>query len=172
MEKNGALFWKVQKIVSKGDYLYAVVKEHPFCTKNGYVLLHRIIVENHLGRLLNKNEIVHHKNENKRDNRIENLKVLSSSEHAKMHGQQRGKIMLSLQCPNCKIVFEKEKRKTHIGKKEGKFTACSARCRGQFSRMIQLYGLTEQVKSAISVNILKEYNSLENTEGTHLQGTP
>lgn len=45
--------WKIEKIVSKGDYNYAVVPEHPFSTKNGYVLEHRVIMENHLKRLLN-----------------------------------------------------------------------------------------------------------------------
>ena len=49
----GAVSWKIEKVVSKGDYLYAVVKDHPNRTKNNYVLLHRVIVENYLGRLLN-----------------------------------------------------------------------------------------------------------------------
>ena len=74
----GAVSWKIGKVVSKGDYLYAVVKYHPNRTKNNYVLLHGVIVENHLGRLLNSNEIVHHKNHDKKDNRVENLEVLSS----------------------------------------------------------------------------------------------
>lgn len=58
--------WNVKKIINKGDYLYALVPEHPNCTKNGYVLLHRIVMENHLGRLLNTNEIVHHIDHNKK----------------------------------------------------------------------------------------------------------
>lgn len=33
------------------------------------------------------NEHVHHINENKRDNRLENLQVLSKSEHARLHGK-------------------------------------------------------------------------------------
>lgn len=44
--------WVIEKIVSKGDYNYAVVKGHPFSTKNNYVLEHRIVMENKLGRVL------------------------------------------------------------------------------------------------------------------------
>ena len=67
--------WNIRKIVSKGDYNYAVVPEHPNRTKNNYVLEHRVVMENHLGRLLNDDEVVHHINGNKKDNRIENLTI-------------------------------------------------------------------------------------------------
>lgn len=46
---------------------------------------HRIVVENFLGRKLLRKEIVHHINHNKLDNRIENLEVMSQSEHIKRH---------------------------------------------------------------------------------------
>lgn len=50
---------------------------------------HRIIIENYLGRKLNRNEVVHHINGDKSDNRIENLKVMSLSEHTKLHMKNR-----------------------------------------------------------------------------------
>jgi hypothetical protein len=45
---------------------------------------HRFIMEQHLGRKLTSNDHVHHINGNERDNRIENLQVLSNSEHQKL----------------------------------------------------------------------------------------
>ena len=47
--------------------------------------VHRVIMEEHLGRKLSKEECVHHINEDKLDNRIENLQVLSRGEHTTIH---------------------------------------------------------------------------------------
>ena len=52
---------------------YVKIKiDHPF-SKKGFVLEHRLVVEKFIGRYLKPEEVVHHINEIKNDNRIGNL---------------------------------------------------------------------------------------------------
>lgn len=46
---------------------------------------HRAVMEAHLGRTLSSDEVVHHKNGNKKDNRLENLEVMTRAEHIREH---------------------------------------------------------------------------------------
>lgn len=86
-EKN--YHWKGGRYFdSLNKYYYVIAKEHPNRRANGYILEHRFIVEKNIGRLLNKNEIIHHINLDTTDNRIENLYLYkSASEHKKVHYQ-------------------------------------------------------------------------------------
>jgi hypothetical protein len=46
---------------------------------------HRLVMENKLNRVLDPEEVVHHLNGNKSDNRVENLEVCSRGDHTRSH---------------------------------------------------------------------------------------
>lgn len=78
------------KIQNRDGYVLVYAPDHPDAYKSppsrvGYVLEHRLVCEQKLGRPIKKGEHVHHINGVRDDNRPENLVALSPSEHRKAH---------------------------------------------------------------------------------------
>ena len=79
------------KIKDKSGYCRIFAPNHPMASKsnNGYILEHRVVMSDYIGRVLDKTEIVHHINRDRADNRIENLMLISSkSEHSQLHQKE------------------------------------------------------------------------------------
>lgn len=76
----------VWKRVRKAAYGY-LLEYDP--NRGKYVAQHRLVMERHLGREIQRNEVVHHLNGIRTDNRPENLEVMSWADHGRIHGSHR-----------------------------------------------------------------------------------
>lgn len=87
--------WKGGRFDADG-YVMVYAPNHPYKSKDCiHIQEHRLIMEQHIGRYLQPDEIVHHINRIKNDNRIENLEIKNQSVHFKEH-----KIWLMRSCFN------------------------------------------------------------------------
>ena len=66
-------------------YVFVKVPCHPNADKRGFVREHVLIMSNKLGRPIAENEVVHHINGIKNDNRPENLDVMHRGAHHSHH---------------------------------------------------------------------------------------
>lgn len=74
----------------RGDgYIKIYLPSHPLATKDGYVMEHILVMEKQIGRYITRDEVVHHKNHIRDDNRIENLQLMTFKEHAAHHMRER-----------------------------------------------------------------------------------
>lgn len=90
----------------------------------------RYLMEQRLGRALNKTETVDHINGNFTDHRVENLQLLSLGDNIRKAVPP--KKLLEFNCPVCALSFKREARYyRHNQLKQGKSGPyCSKRCAG------------------------------------------
>lgn len=102
------------------EYIRLRILDHPYAGKDGYVYEHRFVMEKALSRFLSPDEVVHHKNEDPTDNRLENLELMTGSDHSSHHHSYK----IELLCPTCKKNFYRAPCRTK-GRKE---IYCSRKC--------------------------------------------
>lgn len=70
-------------------YIAVYFPEHPKSNKEGYIMEHDLVMECFIGRHLSDDEVVHHKNHKRDDNRLSNLQLMTFKEHAALHMKER-----------------------------------------------------------------------------------
>jgi len=103
-----------------GYVLVLVPPDHPIRTSRGYVLEHRLVMSESLGRPLSPHELVHHINGIKTDNRLKNLELTNRADHPRKHTTWKTEMVL--ECSACGIDFT-PKRKPRTSR-----PCCSRKC--------------------------------------------
>lgn len=80
--------WNSGRLMAKDGYvLVRLGRSHPWADPNGYCREHDLVMGSAIGRPLQVGEVVHHRNGDKTDNRLENLQLTTPSEHNELHGR-------------------------------------------------------------------------------------
>lgn len=95
------------------------------------VLEHREVMEKYLKRSLGTHEVVHHKDGNKKNNDIDNLEIMSRSQHGKLHKPTE---MYEFTCPWCGGIGRQKARDVKRNRNKGcAGPFCSRSCAGKWS---------------------------------------
>lgn len=128
--------FEILSVCNGGGYRYCRTNPpHPNRNAKGLYPLHRVLMENKLGRLLGRHEDVHHVNEVKTDDVIDNLEVRTKSDHAKHHHAELPRV--TCQCPCGKTIWLRPRvHRQRLKRSKSGQIFCSLRC----SRSCQITG--------------------------------
>lgn len=87
--------WKGGRKTNSKGYIQILMPDHHLSDPKGYVYEHRLIIEKKLGRYLMNNEIVHHIDHDRQNNREDNLQVMTRGQHTSLHNRS---ISTSMDC--------------------------------------------------------------------------
>src|SRR5680860_776022 len=130
--------YKILSVCKGGGYRYCRTNpKHPKSNSNGLYPLHRVLVENKLGRPLLEDEEVHHVDENKDNDSPDNLVVMNKSSHAKHHSKKINRIEHTCKC--CGKVFSLKPHLFRLRKKRNKSKEvyCSRSCATTMTKILQ-----------------------------------
>ena len=104
------------KIAGKiGNYYYFCDAKHPLVNSKGWIYYHRHIASIKLGRWILPNEQVHHIDKNTTNNSLDNLEILSKSDHSKITALQRNlNLHSTTYCSICKKELNSDTTKTNL----------------------------------------------------------
>ena len=158
---------------------YVMVRDNDgILNKPGYfVLEHRLIMSKALGYPIPEYLHVHHINGNKKDNRLDNLALVTMNGHAQIHattitktkvvkqvidpdffGKQK---WLKMRCPNCGKKFFKPLSASFLKQDNAlHVNFCCVDCSADFQKKIDTYrGITPSIQSAIDSCVICQFTA-------------
>lgn len=108
-------------------YVYLVNPKHR--TSTSYA---RYLMSIHLGRLLTREEEVDHIDNNKQNDSIDNLQIVTKQYN---RAKNRKPTLVKLVCPNCLIEFIRPRNQTHLVKGGKIPTCCSRSCSSKYQHV-------------------------------------
>jgi hypothetical protein len=116
--------WKYNRVVPPKEYVGPLYMGR-------YCLEHHLVWWQHHRTTVPKGYVLHHKNEDPRDNRIENLELLTSAEHSSRHAAHKTEAAtVEMVCGNCGRGFTlvRSKVKTRLKQSLSGSLFCSQQC--------------------------------------------
>jgi len=136
-----------ESVMRNGPYeLVLAPDDYPGKRYRGrYCYEHHLVFWRAHGVLPGDDETIHHKNGNRRDNRLENLELLKRGAHTAQHNREHGRKMVEMVCPVCGHEFSRRWANTLL---RGGMTRnfCSRKCMGKARMSRSPIGATEVVR--------------------------
>ena len=129
--------FRILSVCRGGGYKYCRTEPaHPRQNANGLYPLHRVLMENKIGRLLEHGEVVHHSDGDKENNTPENLEIMTVRNHARHHARKNIVARVTVKCV-CGKEFKRRPRNHawHAQHNRSGKVFCSLSCAGKFARI-------------------------------------
>jgi hypothetical protein len=124
-------YYACYKIFHKKEKRWYVQLVHKGNRTRTTITYGKFLLSNKLGRIISREEQVDHKDDNKLNDDIDNLQILTEEENKLKHSNTLNKDIVTLTCPCCKEEFTRERRQTHLVK-GGSRTFCKKECFKRF----------------------------------------
>jgi len=130
---------------------------------------HRMLIEKYLGLTLNQKYVVHHIDKNPNNNKLSNLRIMTRSQHGKLHSPKPK--YKHIKCHNCKKYFNILLRKFTFKIKSGQNTFyCSKGCHGNYRYKKHDKLIKRELKNGLSgYQIAQKHNLNKATVYNHIK---
>lgn len=124
-----------QRVKKRGGYI-------EIKTATGWRFEHVVVMENCIGRAVGRDEVVHHINGIKTDNRIDNLQIMKSSEHTKHHHIGRKRVGAALQNIRSSLLARRSNKLTAESVAQAKHEYVNGKTQGEIAKKLGVARVT------------------------------